>query len=613
MLPLKNLISILLLHSIFLFEACDASDSANAKSDSASKSQDSVNTIVGTRPDPEKLPTITAEINKSILTAGKLLDESLRDSAQKLLHQTLQTSEKNGDILIGEIFRALGNSYYRSDNKEKAFSYYLKAADVFEKENDQDKMALIYVQLADIADIFQRYEASQEFKFKAIRALGNAKDTATIIDVSNYLSSLYLFTRHLDSTYLDSSYYYAIKAIDCSTGKNERREKMTTLFNNVSDYYYVKEDFNQAIEWIRKTIPYREYLATGQIILYYGKIADCYMNQKKYKETLPYLDSIKQVLPVIKSSYYHMNYYSRMHECYKGLGDFETALTNYEKYAALSDSVQLEEKAEAITKLERQYTQAKNEQKISDLKQQQEIDTLNIKLLTFGIAGAILLILLIGIFFRQNVIKNRQIRLETEQRLNRARMNPHFFFNTLSALQTSALTEKDALKIADLLAMYAQIMRSTLESTYEDLIPIEEEAEYLGTYLKLQQFRTNNSFEYSITISEAIDPVEMRVPAMIIQPFVENAIEHGLSGIAQGGRLEISFDMISDEVRIKIIDNGSGMSKSSASKSHKSRATEITRDRLFLINKKYKRNANYSVIENPNGQGTVIEIKLPII
>ncbi|MFM2016589.1 MAG: hypothetical protein RL007_245 [Bacteroidota bacterium] len=610
---MKNLVSILLLHFIFFFGACDASDSANEKSDSAYRSGDSMNTTVGNRPAPEKLPTITAEINNSILTAGKLLDESLNDSAQKLLQQALRTSEQNGDVLIGEIFQALGNSYYRSDNKEQAFSYYLKAADVYEKENNHNKMAFIYVQLADIADIFQRYQVSQDFKFKAIRALENANDTATIIDVSNYLSSLYLFTRHLDSTYLDSSYYYALKALAFSTGKNERREKMMTLFNNVSDYYYVKEDFNQAIEWVRKTIPYREYLATGQIVLYYGKIADCYLNQKKYKETLPYLDSIKQVLPVIKSSYYHMTYYLRMHECYKGLGDFETALINYEKYAALTDSVHLEEKAAEITKLERQYAQAKNEQKISDLKQQQEIDSLNIKLLTFGIAGAILLILLIAIFFRQNVIKNRQIHLEAEQRLNRARMNPHFFFNTLSALQTSALTEKDSLKIADLLAMYAQIMRSTLESTYEDLIPIEEEADFLGTYLKLQQFRTDSSFEYSITIGEAIDPSEILVPAMIIQPFVENAIEHGFSGIAQGGKLEISFDLIGDEVRIKIIDNGSGMGKSSAYKSHKSRATEITRDRLFLINKKYKRNANYAVVENPDGQGTVIEIKLPII
>jgi sensor histidine kinase YesM len=220
---------------------------------------------------------------------------------------------------------------------------------------------------------------------------------------------------------------------------------------------------------------------------------------------------------------------------------------------------------------------------------------------------------LVVIFFRQKVLKNKQTQLETEQRLNRARMNPHFFFNTLSALQTSALKEKDPLKLADLLSKYSRIMRSTLESTYEDLVSVEDEEQYLLLYLQLQQYRCNDSFTFSIAIDEQIERSEVLLPGMILQPFVENAIEHGFAGIERGGKIDISFGMQNAALVITITDNGAGIADSGSHKEHKSRATEITRDRLSLLNKKHKSHATFAITSNSGKPGTTVTLTLPLL
>ena len=203
--------------------------------------------------------------------------------------------------------------------------------------------------------------------------------------------------------------------------------------------------------------------------------------------------------------------------------------------------------------------------------------------------------------------------MEVEQRLNRARMNPHFFFNTLNSLQTYSMQENKDSKVARYLSKYAKIMRETLESTYKEMNSVEQEVDYLTNYLDIQKLRYPDKFEYHIDVDETVEPNETYVPSMIIQPFIENSIEHGLNTSQETGIINISITTNNNRLLINITDNGSGFTTDKKAREYPSRATQIIKDRLLLLNKKHKTDASYEIGKGKNGVGTSVKIILPLI
>jgi len=193
-------------------------------------------------------------------------------------------------------------------------------------------------------------------------------------------------------------------------------------------------------------------------------------------------------------------------------------------------------------------------------------------------------------------------------------MNPHFFFNALATLQQYALTENNGLTLATNLSRFSNIMRETLESTYREYITIEQETDFLKEYLDLQQMRYEQKFTYDIIIAETVEPDEILLPAMIIQPFVENAVEHGFANIDRTGLLRIVFEIEADQLVIRITDNGKGLAEvKSLNPEHISRASQIIKDRIYLLNIKLKTRARFSIENRKDGQGVLVQIFLPVI
>ncbi|MBL0358646.1 MAG: histidine kinase [Chitinophagaceae bacterium] len=191
--------------------------------------------------------------------------------------------------------------------------------------------------------------------------------------------------------------------------------------------------------------------------------------------------------------------------------------------------------------------------------------------------------------------------MEAEQRLNRARMNPHFFFNALSSLQSFALQENDGKALAINLSRFSHIMRETLESTYKEYVTIEQEASFLNKYLELQKMRFPLKFSYEITIDDTLEADEMVIPSMIVQPFAENSIEHGFSGIAYAGQISVDFKKLAGWLQIRIVDNGKGLATAPKEENeHISRASQIIKDRIYLLNSKLKTTAAFTIENNTN-------------
>ena len=194
-------------------------------------------------------------------------------------------------------------------------------------------------------------------------------------------------------------------------------------------------------------------------------------------------------------------------------------------------------------------------------------------------------------------------------------MNPHFFFNALTALQKAALTANDGQAIASNLSRFSHIMRETLENTYKEYVTIEQEMEFLTEYLEVQKIRLPQSFGYEIQAGKELEIDDLLIPSMILQPFVENSIEHGFAGVDHPGFVSIRFEMAGQELLIRIMDNGKGLGGGAvaAGGGHISRASQIIKDRIYLLNIKLKTKAGFRIDNNPDGNGVLVQIHLPIL
>ena len=193
-------------------------------------------------------------------------------------------------------------------------------------------------------------------------------------------------------------------------------------------------------------------------------------------------------------------------------------------------------------------------------------------------------------------------------------MNPHFFFNALTSLQKVALQQPEGMEMASSLSKFSHIMRETLESTYKEYVTVEQEMQFLNEYLEIQKIRFPKKFEYTVSAEKTLEANELLMPSMIIQPFTENSIEHGFAGIDYTGEVKIHFSKMRNEIMITIIDNGKGMTDGVKEKTeHISRASQIIKDRIYLLNIKLKTNARFGISNNDAAKGVTVTIHLPII
>jgi ligand-binding sensor domain-containing protein len=189
---------------------------------------------------------------------------------------------------------------------------------------------------------------------------------------------------------------------------------------------------------------------------------------------------------------------------------------------------------------------------------------------------------------QQSELKHRIA--EAEVSALRAQMNPHFIFNCLSAIDNMIETDQKD-KATTYLNRFARLIRSVLESSKKSLVPLHSDMETLNLYLELEQFRCDNRFTYTVTADPQILNSDYKVPPLVVQPFVENAIHHGLLNLeTAGGHLDVSLEQKENQLLYRIKDNGVGRLvaaelKHPAQKKHTSYGMEITEERIRMFNK----------------------------
>ncbi|MFY0253258.1 histidine kinase [Chitinophaga sp. 30R24] len=230
---------------------------------------------------------------------------------------------------------------------------------------------------------------------------------------------------------------------------------------------------------------------------------------------------------------------------------------------------------------------------------------------------------------KQELEEQRKIQLETEYdkklteielKAIRAQINPHFIFNCLNSIQLFVM-QRDYEFAQKYLSDFSYLIRKTLDFSRRNFISLADEITYLNTYLGLEKMRFENRMEYEIIVDPVIATAELEIPAMLLQPYVENAVKHGMTNPKQPtGLLTIYFNQVAaDMLECIIADNGIGIARSKSlrmlPKHHQSSGMEISQNRAELLNKMYNTEIHIEIIdrsaEDEVDSGTVVKILIP--
>lgn len=545
------------------------------------------------------------------IIAENLLNTKDFDSAALVLDQALTAHKKTkcaetNAISIYKLYAAL------NENKadfQSSLTYNLKALTLAEQLNDPLDKGTI---LLNIAQVFNRLKQANKgilYTRLAVPVVTNLPASDTKAELLNKITARYFYYAqdYKSSAHTDTAETFVNQALSVAQQIGNIKEQIIAL-TRLNAIYESRKDYTKALRYIddalKMCVPG---IHNRQYTTLYGDKGHMLMNLGNYKEARRFADSCLYYCIQTKYPPIIANAYSLIYEIENKAGNFKEALLAMQNEKQITDSIATAERTKAVVELEKKYNQARNEKTIRELAQQKKI------YLLLAIAGLFGLFA-IGFFLRQQALKHKQKIMETEQRLNRARMNPHFFFNALASLQSFAVRENDGKAIASNLSKFSHIMRETLESTYKEYVTVEQEIDFLNEYLDVQKIRFPKKFTYDITASKELEADDIMIPAMIIQPFVENAIEHGFTGIDYPGNINISFSAAGKDLQIEIIDNGKGLLHGiKENNEHISRASQIIKDRIYLLNIKLKTKASFSIDNGSDGKGVVVKINLPLL
>lgn len=306
------------------------------------------------------------------------------------------------------------------------------------------------------------------------------------------------------------------------------------------------------------------------------------------------------------------------------------AIHHLEKYnEAKNRQDSLLKKREVLELATRYETQRKEEEilRLSREKEMAHSRLTNTRNTMFVLAALLLLLVVSGILLLgQYRLKNLHETSLLKQKLFRAQMNPHFIFNALSGIQ-GFIMQQDHIQAATYLSRFAKLVRNILLGSMEESIELSKEVEAIDHYLQLQKIRYSGQFEYQILTDESLNEQEIRIPPMLVQPFIENAIEHGIKHKDTPGKVLVSFRRVSEMLEIEIFDNGVGRKKANEIEKIRERdgssiATSLIMDRIKSLNRehrKLRRGQRFSLqiqdLTNESGEaaGTRVILKVPLM
>ncbi len=481
-----------------------------------------------------------------------------------------------------------------------------------------------YSRIGEIYEAQANYSKALDYYFKSLKIIKELDDKPGLAGSYYSISGIYLKQGKINKALL-----YQMKSLKISQQINDKK-RIAYGYINIGSIYYNQGNYDKALAYHIKSLKISQQINDIQgVVCCYVNIGEIYAIMCKYNEALKYYDKGLTLAKEIGYKDIIKEIYKSFSESYFKLNNYKKAYEYHKLYFAMHDSIFNEEGDKRFKEQEVKYETEKKEQqlKIANLNFAKEREKVQ-KQRAYFISGlGVLILLAFGgyILYRNREIKKRS-RLEKElnQYMQKAlgqQMNPHFIFNSLNSIQYYLL-KNDKITSNKYLTKFARLMRVTLENSQHNTVTVEKEMEALGLYLELEQLRLEGKFDYEIKIDEEIEEQSDMIPTLLLQPFVENSIWHGLMNKQEKGKVTVDVKIVDNIIVCRIEDDGIGREKAmeinrEKRKAHKSLGLEITNKRLELINSLYGKEMHTEVTDLKNekneGIGTRVEIFLPFM
>lgn len=525
----------------------------------------------------------------------------------------------------------------------EAIDYNMDALALAEKSDDKEVVCSVYNNLAGLHQLLENFSKSEYFYQQV---LVNTKNDDTLnygVGLVNYAELLYDDLNDIvkaKQLLLESQSF-----IDTSNGSYQSKAHAINVYSVLSKIYLTEKKYSQSEDYYLKSLALSKsinidarqceaYLGLAEVSLINGQFKKAKINGELALNIAKENSLLKEVSLA----------YKVLSKVHNKLNNHEKAFEYLEKHLESKESYKQAEDKKKL--LQRAFKYDYDKKVIVDsLKNQEKLNVANAnellanekaensKAISFLSVAIVLvtLILLWFIYSKMKVIRKQKKALDIafeqleESKKNelaisnlkaiKSQMNPHFMFNSLNSIQHLILKE-DIENSYDYIVMFSELVRSTLTYSEKEFIEIEKELKFLKVYLELEKLRFKDDFEYNINSNL---PTSVKVPSILIQPFIENALKHGL--LHKTGLKKLTVELkLSDKLTCIIKDNGVGRKKSSEikaakNKEHESFAMGSITKRLAILSDRYNKVFSYEVLdlydENGVAQGTEVHLNMP--
>ncbi|MCF8373867.1 MAG: histidine kinase [Bacteroidales bacterium] len=543
--------------------------------------------------------------------AGEYWDAGQRDLSTKMYRQSLEAAIAINDSnrMAGAYLNIAGNYIDEGDFKT-GIQIHLKALKIKESLEDKSNLSYYYQQTAEVYYHARNFEKWEEYILKAYQ-IKDCEDCTSPMEKATLYGELGGIAKHKNQLQPAIQYFDTLLIISTEIAYQNGQK---TALDNLALINKDLGNYKKALELTNKS----EAFLTDNPFYHISH------NNTKV-ELLQRLGKHKDVLALLTQNIENKalpNYASEKLRTFRLLYETNLQLAKYQDAFSWNDSLRVLENRlrdvdvrKEMAALETKYQTEKKEQQIYLLTAENEINNQRIKLSWLFIAFLFVLLVmgLILLFFRRKQAAFKQSELQ--QQLLRSQMNPHFIYNVMGSIQ-GYLYNHEAVKAADYLSKFASLSRSVLEFSAQESISLSKEIEMLQNYIELERARMSSPFEVEYNIDSGMETDFIEIPPMLLQPFVENAIKHGLQNLNYSGKLSFCFREIQGYVAVEIVDNGKGLPVSK-DKDHNSKALEIFHQRKKGIERKFKKEItfefqNLNTIDNTK-KGVRVFLHLPIL
>ena len=570
---------------------------------------------------------IYEEINdKNKLVAGSLNLGSIHSKMGKypeaisFFEQALRLSKEiNHEYGLPYSLSNLGHIYSEQGNHPLALEYYNEGLYYKEKAQDTIGIAITLNSLGNEYRTLGKLDKSLEYHE---RSLGLASKVENKDLVATNMGNIGLI--YMEEQKYEEALKFMDEAFKISQEINDFGQMVNCLFNIGEINLLLKrpkiarQNFEKSIELSsQNNIQY-------SLALNYVGVAQSYLDEMQYVKALSFTQKAKNIAEELGLLEVQRNSFELLAKIYNKTGDFKKAYESHQQFKLLDDSLFNKENIEKIAQLEYEY------------KYKLELDSANIRELKltktvldtsqdlaktrqnylWAIIGILLISIVLGTLIFIEKLKNEKSKTKNvivEQKLLRSQMTPHFIFNSLSVLQGMILNKEES-KSVNYLSKFSKLLRIILENSRDKLVLLSKEITAIENYLSLHNLE-DNQFRFSIHVADQIDPTAIKIPPMLIQPFVENAIEHAFNGQSGENIIDISLRLDQGQLICTISDNGIGIDSYEGSRSNtkKSLATTITSERLKILSKDLKMKGEISITDRSkfNEKGTLVTLTIP--